>query len=171
MKYRIVTEETYQALLNSSKAIATHIEAGSRQGKSIAPEFAKVKETWKLVQDLASGDYPDFLLPPSLPDGTPVIVSSKVSLNFPDSYTMMMAIQAYPGVVVRPPEDNEHAGYHTWGMVDAYAASKGDRAYRGEWVLKRFADSPDYEGAHFWAYRFTYEEMMRRRAGLIAVEA
>ncbi|MGB7440429.1 MAG: hypothetical protein WA919_05125 [Coleofasciculaceae cyanobacterium] len=164
MKYRVLTEETYQALLSSARAIAI-------QGEGVESEFADVEQAKALVNELSAATHPDSLLPPSLPCGTPVIVSSNVSADFPDTYTLMMAIQAYPGVVVRPPADDKHSGYCVWGMVDAYAASDGDRAYKGEWVLKHFADIPGYSGSHFWAYRFTYEEMMKRRADLMLATA
>ncbi|NEO99835.1 MAG: hypothetical protein F6K58_14380 [Symploca sp. SIO2E9] len=171
MNYRILSEETYQALLDSAKAVATHWINRQEQGEAVETEFRQAQEAKILVKQLSSIHHPDFLLPPSLPDGTPVIVSSKVSPDFPDAYTLMMAIQAYPGVVVRPPQEDQHYGYCVWRMVDAYGASDGDRGYKGEWVLKRLADIAGYSGSHFWAYRFTYEEMMKRRVGLTAVEA
>lgn len=171
MNYRILSEETYQALLDSAKAIATHWVNRQEEGELVETEFRQAQETKTLVKQLCSLRHPNFMLPPSLPDGTPVIVSSKVSPDFPDAYTLMMAIQAYPGVVVRPPQEDKHYGYCIWRMVDAYGASDRDRGYKGEWVLKRLADVGRYSGAHFWAYRFTYEEMIKRRAGLIAVEA
>ena len=165
--YRIISEKTYQELVDCATAIARHLDNSDGLERGVAKEFKDISEkAWNLDHDLRSGWHPDYLLPPKLPVGTIALVSEMASGNAPDAMTMAMAIKAYPGVVVAYPSSYSHAGYVVWSLVDAYAVTNQCEEYKDEWVLRR--DGRD-GGSHFWGFRVKYSELMKRKKELTIV--
>ena len=165
--YRIISERTYQQLLDCAGAIARHLENKDGIEQGVAEEFRDIaQEAWNLDHDLRSQWYPKYLLPPELPVGMVAIVSEMASLNAPDSITMALAVKAYPGVVVVLPSNESYGGYVVWSLVDAYAVTKHSEEYKDQWVLKRHGRDG---GDHFWGFRVTYSELMKRKKELTII--
>lgn len=158
--YRIVTEETYQELVNLAKAIANHLENQEEKGEEVAAEFKEIAErAWNLNDDMNAGFHKSNLLPPKLPEGTTSVVK-QIEESAPTPEIMEMAIEAFPGIIVVPPRNTRH-GYTIWSLVSAYKVTNQCENYKGQWVLRRGGDNE--VGANHWGYRITDQELIKRK--------
>jgi hypothetical protein len=166
--YRIISEKTYQDLVNCATAIARHLDNRDGIERGVEKEFNDIAQAaWELDHDLNSGWYQESALPPKLAVGNITIVSEMPSVHAPNEITMALAIKAFPGAVVILPNKELHGGYVVWSIVDAYAVTEFQE-YKDEWVLKRHGSGSD-RGSHFWGFRIKYQELMKRKKELTII--
>jgi hypothetical protein len=159
--YRIISEDTYQKLVNLAKAIANHLEKQEEKGKAVANEFKEIADTaYELDDELNSGLHESHQLPPKLQVGTAATITETPEIGEASQMIMDMAIKAFPGILVVLPAEGTNWGYTVWSLKDAYRLTNFCENYKNQWVLQR---KNDQEGSNFWQYQITDKELMKRK--------